>query len=1224
MFAFFVLLVTLLSERVVLDLNKHFTEFATRVPWCAIGPWFIAPKCTVLRYIGPSSNRTPRWIGRSIELQTQRNGSEKDIADIKGGDYLAGFALDSKLLVALRLQMQVVADGQFMSSLMNCSSCGFESSEGVKFCSECGTALYRSCAQCGADSAPSAKFCGDCGASLNTAVETPVTETRNVREREVAGERRHLTVLFCDLVGSTEISAQLDPEEWREIEADYHHAAAEAITHFGGYVAKYLGDGIMAYFGWPEAHDNNAERAARAGLAIVDAVGALNLRDGQRSRPKLSVRIGIDTGHVVIGEGGGGASEVFGDAANIAARVQSASDPDAVIVTPAVNRLVSGLFVVEERGAHQLKGIAEPVDLYQIMRLSSVRNRLAASMVHGLTPFVGRDDETRFLWSRWERASDGQGQVVLISGEAGIGKSRLVRQFRKQLAETPHLWLECAGSPYFQNTPFYPIADMLQQGFAQRGDGSDPAKLSELERDLVRAGLKLAEAVPLIAPMLNLSVDEKYPPLMLSPEQQRKRLLTTLAAWFFGAGQSVAMAVEDLHWFDASSLELMQLLIEQAATARVMLVCTARPEFRAPWSLRTHHAQFTLNRLSTTHVRELVASVVAHSALSVETIEKVVERTGGVPLFVEELTRAVLEKGGATHALHEIPANLHDSLMARLDRLGPAKEVAQIASVIGREFSYELLLAVSAIPADDLQAALLKLADAELIYTTGIPPTANYTFKHALIQDAAYGALLKSKRKQVHGRVARVLEMQSGRSTETQPEILAHHYSEAGNVALAISYWHKAGQRASQGSASNEAVAHLSRGLELIERSPDTPERSGIELALLTTLGPVLIATKGYAAPEVGEVYDRARELCRRVENSPQLPIVIFGLFAFYVVRADHEKALALGKDLLSLAERAQDRALLVQAHNALGLVLFFRGDFAAARDRLEQSLALYDVEQHRSLAFSYAGQDPGVTSTVFSAWISQTAGYPEQALKRSHDALDLAQLLAHPYSLVYARGIAAAFHQYRKEEDSTRDLADASLSLATEHGFPFWSGFQTILLGWALVKQGKADEGIAQMSRGMEAYWATGAELLRPYLLGLFAEALVEGGSTERGLRLVAEALEAVKKTEERFYEAELYRKKGELLFRSYGEGSELIDSAEPRSCEIERCFLTAISVASRQQAKWFELLAATSLARLWQRQGRKEKAQMVLSNAYSWFTEGFDTVDMKDAKLLLDLLNE
>jgi predicted ATPase len=411
----------------------------------------------------------------------------------------------------------------------------------------------------------------------------------------------------------------------------------------------------------------------------------------------------------------------------------------------------------------------------------------------------------------------------------------------------------------------------------------------------------------------------------------------------------------------------------------------------------------------------------------------------------------------------------------------------------------------------------------------------------------------------------------------------------------------------------------------LIETLAETPERSELELALRTTLGPVLIATKGYAAPEVGAVYDRARELCQRAENSSQLPIVVFGLFAFYVVRADHENALTFGKHLLSLAESAQDEALLLQAHNALGLAFFFQGDFTASREHLECCFFRYDLEKHRSLAFSYSGQDPGVTSSIFLAWALHSAGYSDQALKRSHDALSLAQRLSHPYSLAYARGIAAAFHQFRKDVEVTQGLADASLEVATEHGFPFWSAFQTILQGWVLVKQGKADAGIVHMSRGMEAYWATGAELLRPYLIGLFAEALAEGGSTERGLVILAEALETVEKTGERFYEAELYRQKGELLFRPYSEGSGLPSTAtSSRSCEIERCFLKAMTVAGRQQAKWFELRAATSLARLWHHQGRKEDAHTMLAKSYNWFTESFDTADLKDARLLLSQLNE
>src|SRR5277367_2445672 len=457
----------------------------------------------------------------------------------------------------------------FLNNSMRCSSCGFENPGGKKFCSECGTVLPRGCPKCGADNATTAKFCGECGASLSSPVGAPPPETPSAQQRDSGGERRHLTVMFCDLVGSAEISARLDPEEWREIEADYLRAAAGAIARFGGFIAKYLGDGVLAYFGWPEAHDNDAERAARAGLAILEGVATLNQGDKQDNHPTLSARVGIDSGTVVIGRGGGTESEVFGDTANIASRVQSAADPDTVLVSASANRLLSGLFVVEERGAHQLKGIAEPVELYRVLRLSGARSRLAASAVRGLTPFVGRADEMGLLWNRWERVQDGEGQVVFVVGEAGIGKSRLVAQFRERLVGTPHTWNECSGASHFQNTPFYPITDMLQQGFAQRGHETDEEKLGELERVLALAGLKLAEAVPLVAPMLNVPVGERYPLLTLSPEQKRRRLLATLAGWLFGVAraQPAVMAVEDLHWFDASTLELMQLLIEQGATS---------------------------------------------------------------------------------------------------------------------------------------------------------------------------------------------------------------------------------------------------------------------------------------------------------------------------------------------------------------------------------------------------------------------------------------------------------------------------------------------------------------------------------------------------------------------------------------------------------------------------------------------------------------------------------
>jgi class 3 adenylate cyclase len=585
---------------------------------------------------------------------------------------------------------------------MRCSNCETDNVPGSRFCNGCGAALNRQCAKCGFENARESRYCAQCGTQLDAT--TPI-HAETGRYDNLGGERRHLTVLFSDLVGSTEIASHLDPERWREIVADYHHAAARVIERYGGSVAQYLGDGVMAYFGWPEAHDNDAERGVHAGLAILSAISKFNVLP---DRPKLSVRIGIDSGAVVVGSGTDKSADVFGDTPNIAARVQAAAEPSTVVVTDAVHRLVSGLFVVENCGTPVLKGIERQIQLYRVVQPSGVRGRLqAAAAVSGLTPFVGREDELRLLMNRWERALEGEGQMALIVGEAGIGKSRLVQHFREQIARTPHSWVEAAAGPFFQNTPFHPVTEMLRELLAWRGDEPPDEQLTQLESALALAGIKPAEALPLIAPLLNLPTPAKYPALALSPDQQRRRLLAMLVEWALGAArvQSTIVAIEDLHWADPSTLELLRLLVEQGATAPLLLLYTARPEFRVPWPMRSHHTQITLNRLNVRNVRTMVAQVAAQKALSEDTIAAVIERTGGVPLFVEELTRTVLESGDAKLSGRQIPVTLHDSLMARLDRLGAAKEVAQVGSVIGNEFSYELLHAVGQVPDGALQGS---------------------------------------------------------------------------------------------------------------------------------------------------------------------------------------------------------------------------------------------------------------------------------------------------------------------------------------------------------------------------------------------------------------------------------------------------------------------------------------------------------------------------------------
>ena len=640
---------------------------------------------------------------------------------------------------------------------MQCTRCHHQNSPAAKFCESCGTNLAQVCPACSHPVSAQANFCSACGTALQPSATPPTPEPRSSRPSTPGaeavdgtatpaaplGERRQLTVLFCDLVGSTELAARLDPEDWRDIAAQYQRSAAAAVTRFGGYVARYLGDGLLAYFGWPHAHDDDAERGVRSGLRILDVVHELGVRsqaDAERTVP-LRVRVGVHTGPVVIALGGGEQEDIFGDTPNIAARVQAAAEPDTVAITAATYALVPGLFVVEDRGAASLKGIAEPVQLYRVVRPSGVRGRIHATAARGLTPFIGREHERRLLLDRWERVCEGEGQVVLIVGEAGIGKSRLVQQLREDLGGKPHSWTAYGGSPFFQQTPLHVVAELLQQAFSQGPDESPAQRAAILERAFTNAGVDAAVALPLIAPLLNLQLPDGYVQPVGAPEQLRRKLLATLVAWTLGAARTrpTVVVTEDLHWVDPSTLELHTLLVEQAATVPLLLLYTARPEFHAPWPQRSHHLHLSLNRLSRHQVQAMVERVAGSVLLPRDIMHTVVTRTDGVPLFVEELTKAVVETAGA--AVLEIPATLQDSLMARLDRLGSAKEVAQVAAVLGREFSYAVLNALSPLREAELRVALQSLADADLVYARGLPPQATYQFKHALIQETAYGVL---------------------------------------------------------------------------------------------------------------------------------------------------------------------------------------------------------------------------------------------------------------------------------------------------------------------------------------------------------------------------------------------------------------------------------------------------------------------------------------------------
>jgi predicted ATPase/class 3 adenylate cyclase len=1088
---------------------------------------------------------------------------------------------------------------------MRCSKCGTDNAAGSRFCNQCGTPFSKRCLKCATENAPEARFCAQCAAPLDAA--DPI-RAQAEPHGPLSGERRHLTVLFCDLVGSTEIASHLDPEEWREIVGEYHRAAAQAIERFGGHVAQYLGDGVMAFFGYPEAHDNDGERAARAGLTILDAITNLNEHP---THPKLAARIGIDSGSVVVGAGAGKDTDVFGDTPNIAARVQTAAAPGTVLVTAATHRLVSGLFVVEDRGAQALKGVERPVQLYRVVQPSGVRGRFeAAAAAHGLTPFVGREDELRLLMNRWERVLDGEGEVALIVGEAGIGKSRLVQRFHEQIAGTPHTWVEAAAGAFFQNTPFYAATEMIRELLAWRGDESAEEQLAQLEQALELAGLRPAEALPLIAPLLNLPRPAKYPPSSLSPEQQRRRLLATLVEWVLSVARvrPTIVAIEDLHWVDPSSLELIQLLVEEGATARLLLMYTARPEIHAQWPQRDHYTQIALDRLSARNVRVMVKEITARKTLPDEMIAAVVDRTDGVPLFVEELTRTLLESDRAEPHPHEIPATLHDSLLARLDRLGPAKEVAQFGAVIGREFSYGLLHAVHPAPEGHLQAALEALSNAELLYVRGIPPEAVYGFRHALIQDAAYEALLKTRRREIHRQIADVASHRFPDIAEAQPEILAHHYTEAGLAAEAVPYWVRAGESMSRRSAHIEAIRHLTKGLQLLHTLPETRERAQQELALQMAMGASMLATCGLATSETGQAYSRARELCHQLGESSQLFRALMGLRFFYTALGELRTARELGEQLLRLAQSAGDAELLVEAHYALAVPLHFLAEFVSAREHLEQTIELYDLWRHRDHAVRY-GLDPGVAARSLVAWLLWELGYPDRALEKTHAALSLARELSHPFTLAYALILSSTIFLWRRDSRAVIELTDDLIPLCREQGFSSLLTSGTLVRDGALIAQGKEEE-IA--IKPWEPAWlrVTGSQSYVTGHLARSVDAYLKTGDIDVGMRLLAEALARVEYTDERYCEAELHRLKGELLGTS------------DRDAEAEQSFRAAIRIAQGQSAKSFQLRATISLAQLLAKQARKDEARVMLAEIYGWFTEGFDTADLKDAKALLDEL--
>ncbi len=1089
---------------------------------------------------------------------------------------------------------------------MICPNCKFNNPENFKYCGQCGTPLLASL--------PEREI-------ASAVLSAPASRPEAKLETEEA-ERRQLTVMFCDLVGSTALSSRLDPEDLRHILRAYHETCGRIIHLYDGYIAQYLGDGILIYFGYPRAHEDDAQRAVRTGLEIIDEITLLNTRLQAQYGVKVDVRIGIHTGLVVVGAMGNDEKRealALGETPNLAARLQSLAAPNTVIISASTYRLVHGFFDCDDAGAHQMKGVAQALQCYRVLRRTGVQSRLDAMARSSLTPLIGKTLEINQLMQCWEKVLHGQGRAALLQGEAGIGKSRLTRALREQVGEAAEIW-ECHGSPYHQNSALHPLVDLLQRLLNFQRDEAPDRKLQKLEGLFTEVGLKPEALVPAFAVLLSLPGSEGH--AARAPEREKQKLFLSFCNFMFRKSclRPILLIMEDLHWADASTLEFLGLLLEKCTTARVFVLMTARPIFQPAWRAFPHYQQINLNRLNAEEVRQMLVDLTHEKRLPEEVAMQIVAKTDGVPLFVEELTKMILESSYVVeHGDHyemagplpaiSIPTTLQDSLMARLDRLAAVKEVAQVAATIGREFSFELLRAVWPQDENTLRSALARLLKAELLLQQGAHPYETYSFKHALIQDAAYESLLKSKRQFYHYRIAQVLTQQFLNSVMSQPELMAHHYTEGGMAETALVYWLWAGQQAITKSAHVEAAGHLRKGLSLLPQVAASALRDQQELGLLSALGVTLVALRGYAAPEVEQTYARAWQLCEQLQDTMHSLPVLLGLWQSALLRTDLQAALDLAGKLMRLARHSGDETALLSAHLASGISLFYRGDLSSAREQLEYARLLYRPE-HLSLDASMFGQDPGVVGLVFLANVLWFLGYPEQAWEKMKLALPLAESLDHQFTRAFALSFTCEMLILLGEISAAEKQVNALLALAREQNFAFWLASGTSFKGRILLMKARIPEGIAYIEKAVALFRNTGSTLGRAGALAYLAEEYCKIGKIETGLALWEEAQAHLLQNEEDAHRAELLRVRGEIL------------SAQQRLAEAEAAFQQALDCARAQSAQAWELRAAMALSRLWLKQGQSQRARTLLTEVYDRFTEGFETKDLQEAKALLQQL--
>jgi class 3 adenylate cyclase/tetratricopeptide (TPR) repeat protein len=1035
-------------------------------------------------------------------------------------------------------------------------------------------------------------------------------------------ERRQLTVMFCDLVGSTALSARLDPEDLQEILRAYQSQVRDVVRGYGGYIARYMGDGALVYFGYPQAHEDDAERAVRAGLELVKSIGKLNTAVGE----PLNARIGIATGLVVVGDlvGSGESQErgIAGGTPNLAARLQERAEAGAVVLSNGTRRLLGDLFELSKLTPAVLKGFTEPVQAWRALGEGHAESRFEA--LHGtrLTPLVGRAEELELVLSRWRQAKEGGGQVALISGEPGIGKSRLVLALRERLHDEPKATVSYACSPHHVDSALSPFMAQLERSVGFAPTHSWEARLNQLESVLRETVTEPGDAVvALFAELLGIPTGTQEAIAAMPPLQKKGLLFRTFLAQLEGlaARGAVLIVLEDAHWLDPTSRELFDQIVDRLQRLPVLLVVTFRPEVSPPWIGFPHVTLVTLNRLAKAQARSLVERVTGGKALPSEVLEQILARTEGVPLFAEELTKTVLESGflsdaGDRYVLARplppfaIPATLHDSLMARLDRLAPAKEVAQIGACIGREFDHQLIAAVVSLPEAELQLALDRLVAAELVFRRGVAPATTYLFKHAMVRDVAYESLLRKRRQDLHARIASAIEKRFPQIIEAQPELVARHFREAGVMEKAIGYWLQAGRLAAARSANVEAIAHLRAGLASINDLVGS-SRSRCELSLQLALGGPLIATKGFASSEVETAYLRAQDLSRELGHDTDLFTAVRGLGYVHHVRGDLRQSMREFPEALDLARRIGEPALLVQAYHFAGVSTFHLGAFQTARDWLQRSLEAGASHDRHSEIY---GINMGVFCHAYIAHCDWHLGYPDCALNSAENALSVARQVSHPFSIALALAYLAMLHQFRREPEAALRVAEEARGLCQEYRFDYYDAWGALVRAWAIAEQGRIEEGAAAYDVALKEFIKTGAGLRMPHYLGLLAGIHRKAGWRAAGLKLLTRAAQIAERNHETWCNAMLELERGELL---------LLDASEEAAGEADAAFKHAIDIATHQGSKTLELRASVAQARHCAKQGKGPKALDRLSSIYGWFSQGFDTPDLLEAKTLLDV---